>query len=239
MNLTASQGGAVFIGESPRAISLSGNSFESCFAEVGGAVSHQSIFVSFSASSFNNNQASLYGDDLAAFPVRLELRNFQDLPLLYTDSRIELTPSEEANFSSVRSGSSVSSFFVAAVDQYGAVVSSLSGAALSFQSESTPGSVFQARASTASGEDILSEWGVFNASEAQLSAEPGSSANFSLSAPRDINPQLTGGRFNPNLTISVTFRGCLSGEEFTDDGRCVLCGAGTFSLEAPSRVQSC
>ena len=78
--------------------------------------------------------------------------------------------------------------------------------------------------------DLKSDRGIFNLSGIPVAAQPGTAVSLkleSLAVPGE------------RLDVALDFRACVAGEEFTDDGRCIACLAGFYSLEAPTSTEAC
>ena len=61
----------VYVGQTAQNAILDSNSFIQCRAASGGAISFKNAFAHFSNNYFADNEGSVYGRDLAAFPVAL------------------------------------------------------------------------------------------------------------------------------------------------------------------------
>ncbi len=211
----------VYIDQTSSNVLLEHNSFTGCIASVGGAVSFKNGFVHFALNSYSQNGGFIYGTDIAAFPVRMEIRPYDLLPPLYKENNPRHLGQDRRrllDLETVQSGGTISDFYLVLLDQYDRVVESSNGHVLSIAIESVGTSTQLPKYETLV--DLTEIKGVYDITGVVFSGRPGSSATITFASPT-INPSLFGSNSSYGFEVGVTFRGCLSGEEFTDDGRCI------------------
>ena len=89
-----------------------------------------------------------------------------------------------------------------------------------------------------SGTGLYSSYGVFNLTDVTFFGEPGSDATLVISSPF-IDGTLELADPDYSIAPTISFRSCLSGEEFTSDGQCLECSPGSYLIEAPSSPTTC
>ena len=94
-------------------VMLNSNSFNDCSASIGGAVSFKNGLVQFVNNIYLRNRGDIYGKDVAAFPVAMELKTYDELPQLFRD---QFPRSLSQSFSGLRSGGTIDGFYVVLVD---------------------------------------------------------------------------------------------------------------------------
>ena len=109
------EGAGLYIDESSTGLAIDGNSFAHCVAPIGGALSFKNGFLSLTNNLFSSNQASLYGPDVAAFPVALQMKHFNELPQIYRDE-FPLRTSLPRTLSNIRSGGTIDGLYVVLLD---------------------------------------------------------------------------------------------------------------------------
>ena len=82
----ASEAAGVYIDQLSTNVTVDSNAFTHCRADIGGALSYKNSFVSFFTNTYSENEGSIYGQNVAAFPVALELRSYTELPQIYKDN---------------------------------------------------------------------------------------------------------------------------------------------------------
>ena len=100
------------------------------------------------------------------------------------------------------------------VDNLKQVVTSSDGDPISLQLTAS-NSVYTPRYDA--GNSLWSEMGVFNLTEVVFIGEPGSDVTLFISS-SFIDSSLSLVDPNYNLSATISFRGCVSGEEYTSDG---------------------
>lgn len=105
------------------------------------------------------------------------------------------------------------------VDTEGIVDTSSNGDTISFTMESNSTSY---AAKYNAGTHLRSTNGVFNLTEITFVGEPGTEVTLLITSTY-INGDLELADSNYSLNVPISFRPCISGEEFTGDGQCVRC----------------
>ena len=151
--------------------------------------------------------------------------------------------------SEIRSGSVLPKLYVAAIDKYGQVVTSINqglvySRAVERLKEGEDPSAFEPLLSNLN----TNEWknGVIELSNLTLKGEPGRAYEIILTSPV-IDTSLPDAALflqeseasAVNIHLGVHFRKCEEGEAFQSDGECVNCAPGTYLLSAPSSPQEC
>ena len=80
--------------------------------------------------------------------------------------------------------------------------------------------------------------GVFNLTDITFSGEPGTQVTLILTS-SFIDSSLALVKPNYFLKGTISFRECVSGEEFTSDGQCIECSPGFYLIQPPSSPTSC
>ena len=135
---------------------------------------------------------------MAAFPVALQMKHFNELPQIYRDE-FPLRTSLPRSLSNIRSGGTIDGLYVVLLDQYGEVVTSSDGHVLTLRMESLQQSTFTPKAESLT--EIKENYGVYNLSEVTFSAQPGTKTRLTLSSSA-INPALSA-QASPSYLIDL------------------------------------
>ena len=135
---------------------------------------------------------------MAAFPVALQMKHFNELPQIYRD-KFPLRTSLPRSLSNIRSGGTIDGLYVVLLDQYGEVVTSSDGHVLTLRMESLQQSTFTPKAESLT--EIKENYGVYNLSEVTFSAQPGTKTRLTLSSSA-INPALSA-QASPSYLIDL------------------------------------
>ena len=135
---------------------------------------------------------------MAAFPVALQMKHFNELPQIYRDE-FPLRTSLPRSLSNIRSGGTIDGLYVVLLDQYGEVVTSSDGHLLTLRMESLQQSTFTPKAESLT--EIKENYGVYNLSEVTFSAQPGTKTRLTLSSSA-INPALSA-QASPSYLIDL------------------------------------
>ena len=135
---------------------------------------------------------------MAAFPVALQMKHFNELPQIYRDE-FPLRTSLPRSLSNIRSGGTIDGLYVVLLDQYGEVVTSSDGHVLTLRMESLQQSTFTPKAESLT--EIKENYGVYDLSEVTFSAQPGTKTRLTLSSSA-INPALSA-QASPSYLIDL------------------------------------
>ena len=193
------------------------NIFENCKAGRGGAISWKNYLPYFEDNLYYNNEASLYGNDIASYAVALQFRAKELLPQSFLDDRDlqqERGSSEISHFEGIQSSGSLGEVYLVFVDYYGEVVTASNDDPITIQL-TTNGSQITPRFDA--GKNLWSDSGVFNLTDATFIGEPGTQVSFLISSSY-IDGTLEQASSEYVLASSISFRECISGEYYTSDG---------------------
>jgi hypothetical protein len=87
--------------------------------------------------------------------------------------------------------------------------------------------------------EVIAKNGVYQFRDVKLISKPGSNASLKLaiSGLESFGNSIS---FLDNpIKFSADVRKCVAGEELTDDGKCLVCPAGTFQYFVPETKTSC
>lgn len=205
--------------------------------------------IGLETSTFINNDARLYGDDIAGVPVELKVvsEEFYNANVA-TEGMLtveEANPYPDYTLKYQQSGSNMPIMYFGVFDKYGQLVKTVNGPILSASIKLNLSEKYEAFISIA--ETIRAANGLFKAQNISITATPGTYQEVTFTTPGidetipAVSKYLTEqNRKNSGLKFTVHVRQCVEGEAFKDDGSCETCRAELeYSLEPPKSESSC
>jgi hypothetical protein len=257
-SLGTNGGGGIYYGCSIDGCQLyfDNDHFENCSsATVGGAIAW--VYdepVDINTTTFTNNNAFEYGDDISAVPQKLSTvsKAFYDANIATTRRVLfeDTDPYPTDTISDQKSGGTIPTLYIGIFDIYDNLVKSNNGALL------RP-SIHNAKSVTAGSNtyepyitetsSITSVNGLFKIEGLSITGYPSSTQTIKITTsviddtlPPNANYLTENGLSDSGLIMTVKLRSCNVGEAFLDSGECSQCEAGIgYLLEAPTEETSC
>ena len=121
---TNQQGGAIYIEDDSRFINIIENTFRHCKATIGGALRWTNYLPHLLNNVFEENFASVYGNDIASYGVGMEFRSYEQLPLV--NRKLQSEWDNFSSFKGIQSSGTIGELYLVFLDYDGQVVTSSS-----------------------------------------------------------------------------------------------------------------
>lgn len=257
-SLGTNGGGGVYYGCSIDGCQLyfDNDHFENCSsATVGGAIAW--VYdepIDINTTTFTNNTAVEYGDDISAVPQKLSTvsKEFYDANIA-TTRRVLFTnndPYPTNTISDQKSGGTLPTLYIGIFDIYDNLVKSDNGSLLrpsiyNANSVTSGSSTYEPYITETSS--ITSVNGLFKIEGLSITGYPSSTQSIKLTTsiiddtlPPNANYLSENGLSDSGLIMTVNIRSCKVGEAFLDSGECSECESGVgYLLKAPIVETSC
>ena len=200
-------------------------------------------------STFYNNTAAIYGDDISAVPQKLIVVSEEYYYAnIDTDGRVDVAnvdPNPTRTLSDHTSGSELEVIYIGIFDEYDNLVKTDNDSVMTTSIEVDSSETFPAFITETI--TLLSTRGLFKVEGLLVTSTPGTTQTVSFTTseidteiPSNVEYLNSIGATDVTISYTVEIRECVAGEELRANGACEVCEAGIdYLLEAPTTVTSC